>query len=144
MKIYLGADHRGFELKERLKKRLIEVGEEVEDLGAFELCAGDDYADFGIAVAKRVVGGGRGVLLCGSGHGMDMVANRFGGVRSALCFNEEVARQAREHEDVNVLTIPADWVGEEEAWKMVEAFLKTEFSGEERHKRRLAKLEGIS
>jgi ribose 5-phosphate isomerase B len=114
----------------------------VEDVGAREKNAGDDYVDYAMAVAEKVRESdeNRGILLCGSGHGVDMTANRYRGVRSILAFNVEVARQGREHENANVVSIPADWVSEDEAWQIVENFVKTDFAGEERHKRRLEKL----
>lgn len=143
MKVYLGADHRGFELKEEVKVWLAEWGVEGEDKGAFELIPGDDYGDY----AKRVVevmmiegGVSRGILICGSGHGMDISANRFAGIRAILGFNVEVVRQGREDEDANVLVLPSDWVSFEEAKERVKVFLETPFSGEERHMRRIGKL----
>lgn len=143
--IYIGSDHRGFELKERLKRRLVDEGYEVTDLGNDRLDPQDDYVDFAKKVAKAVVQDpeNRGVLLCGSGAGVDIVANKFHGVRSALVFDLPRAVQAREHEDVNVISLPADTLDEEGAYEVVKAFLKTEFSGEERHRRRLEKLEDV-
>ena len=142
MKVFLGTDHRGFTLKEYLKKQLSAWGYGVEDVGAVTLDASDDYVDFAKALASKVQRdeSSRGILLCGSGHGVDIVANRFSGVRGILGFNVDVVVQGREHEDANVLSLPADWVSEEEAKEMVRVFLETEFSGEERHRRRLKKI----
>lgn len=143
--IYLGADHRGFELKERLKKLLIDEGYDVTDLGNDHLDPGDDYVDFAKRVAEATAEDpqNRGILLCGSGAGVDMVANKIDGIRSALVFDVARAIQAREHEDANVISLPADTLDEEMTQKIVEAFLKTEFSGEERHQRRLEKMEEV-
>lgn len=143
--IFLGADHRGFELKEMLKKRLIDEGYEVVDLGADHLDLGDDYVDYAKRVAEAVVGdaANRGILLCGSGAGVDMVANKVDGVRSALVFDPIRARQAREHEDANVAALPSDVLDSETSWEIVKEFLQTPFSAEPRHERRLEKMEEV-
>lgn len=143
--IYLGADHRGFELKERLKKALVDEGFEVTDLGNDHLDPQDDYVDFAHRVAEATAqdSSNRGILLCGSGAGVDMVANKIEGVRSALVFDVLRAIQARQDEDANVISLPADTLDGEKALEIAKAFLKTEFSGEERHIRRLEKLEEI-
>lgn len=140
--IYIGADHRGFELKQRLYQRLLDEGFEATDLGSNHLDPSDDYVDFAQKVGKAVVGDekNRGILLCGSGAGVDMVANKIDGVRSALVFDALRARQAREHEDANVIALPADVLDEETAWEIVKTFLETPFSGEARHLRRLEKM----
>jgi ribose 5-phosphate isomerase B len=139
MKIFIGADHRGFELKEKLKKEL--VGFEVIDCGNAVLESNDDYPDFGIAVGKSVVEkGGMGIVICGSGVGISIAANKISGVRCALCWREEIARQAREHLDANVIAIPSDFLSIEEALRLVKIFLETKFSNEERHKRRIEKI----
>lgn len=143
--IYLGADHRGFDLKERLKKRLVDEGFKITDLGNDHLDPQDDYVDFAHSVAEAVAGEEKnlGIILCGSGAGVDMVANKIDGVRSALVFDVPRAVQARQHEDANVISLPADTLDEESALEIVKAFLNTEFSGEERHIRRLEKLEKV-
>lgn len=141
--LYIGSDHRGFQLKEELKKYLIGQGIEVEDLGAFEYQEDDDYPDIALAVAKQVAENpeaNRGVLICGSGHGADMVANKVGGIRAALCFNRQVAAQSREHEDANVIVLASDWVDDPAAKDIVSVWLGKPFSGEERHIRRLKKI----
>lgn len=140
--IYLGADHRGFDLKERLKKRLIDEGFKVTDLGNDHLDPQDDYVDFAHSVADAVANGieNRGIILCGSGAGVDMVANKIDGIRSALVFDVPRAIQAREHEDANVISLPADTLDEETALEIIKAFLTTEFSKEKRHIRRLEKI----
>ena len=142
--MYLAADHRGFQLKEAIKKSLIERGVAVEDCGAFSYDAGDDYVDFAAAakIAENPVEH-KGILFCGSGHGVDIVANKFRGIRAALCWNAEVAKQSREHEDANVLVLPADWMDEMQAQEIVSVWLGMPFSGEDRHIRRLKKIEEI-
>ncbi len=144
--IYLAADHRGFVLKEELKKHLIKAEYEVEDVGAFAYDQNDDYPDFAARAAEKVAQNpeaNRAILLCGSGHGADIVANKYRRARAALCWNADVARQSREHDNANVLVLPADWVGEEQAQEIVRSWLEAEFSGEERHKRRVEKINGI-
>ena len=144
--IYLGADHRGYELKQRLKKRLSDEGFEVTDLGSDTLNPGDDYVIYAHKVADAVAGGvegDRGILLCGSGAGVDIVANKVEGIRSALVFDVPRAVQARQHENANVISLPADTLDEESTWEIVKAFLTTEFSGQERHKRRLQELQEV-
>jgi len=145
MKVIIGADHRGFTLKEELAKYLQGLGYEVVDVGAREYAPDDDYLDFALAGVQefRKNEESRLVLLCGSGHGVEMVANRFSGVRAIMGFNTEVVQQGRQHEDANALVIPADFASEEEAKERVRVFLETEFSGEERHQRRLQKLAEI-
>ncbi len=143
--IYLGADHRGFELKERLKKRLEDEGFEIRDLGNDHLDPQDDYVDFAHKVADSVVQdpANKGVVLCGSGVGVDIVANKVNGVRSALVQEEALAIQARRDDDANIVALPADILDEEQAFRIVKAFLTTDFSGKERYKRRLDKLDEI-
>lgn len=146
--IYLGADHRGFELKEHLKKWLTKKKVQFFDVGAMELKDDDDYPDYAAGVAKAVAKSPdehRGILICGSGHGVDMVANKFKGVRSALAFNKEVAMQSRAHENANVLVLPADLFKrkEIEAEEILDTWLHTKFDGAERNQRRLKKIAEI-
>ena len=145
MKIYIGADHRGFELKKELKKFLIEKGYEVEDAGAFKYDKDDDYPDFAEAVAEKVSkdDSARGILLCGSGTGMDAAANKVRGVRATLAFSKEITRAARNDDDVNVISLPADFLKSEEAEEIAEIFLKTPFEAVERRVRRLQKIAEI-
>lgn len=141
--IYLGADHRGFKLKEILKQYLGQQGNEVEDLGALAYDKDDDYPDFAQGVAAKVAENpeeNKGILICGSGHGVDVAANKFKGVRAALCFNRQVAAQSREHEDANVLVLASDWIEEREAKEIVDAWLSTRFDGADRNIRRLRKI----
>ena len=140
--IYLAADHRGFALKEALKPFLANQGYEVKDFGALTLDIADDYPDFASAAVEALVLDPEGVaiLSCGSGHGMDMLANKYKGIRSALAFNAHVAKQSREHENSNVLVLPSDWMKETEAKDIVKIWLAAEFTDDERHRRRLQKI----
>ncbi|MBI3443026.1 MAG: RpiB/LacA/LacB family sugar-phosphate isomerase [Candidatus Sungbacteria bacterium] len=144
--LYLGADHRGFQLKEAIKRFLTERNIAFEDAGAMAYAEGDDYVDFARDAAEKVAANPsihKGIFLCGSGHGMDMVANKFCGIRAVLCWNMQVAKQSREHEDANILVLPADWLDEAAIEEIVTIWLGTEFSGEERHVRRLEKIAEI-
>ncbi len=146
MRIYLGADHRGFELKTEIKRWLIENGYEVEDVGGFVFDPEDDYVDFAIKVAESIEGGGvesRGILLCGSGHGVDIVSNRFPNVRAIIGFNNQVTVQGREHEDANILVLPADWVDVNEVFERVRLFLETDAGDNARHVRRRQRISDL-
>lgn len=146
MKVFLAADHRGFLLKEFLKTFLTEAGYLVEDCGVAVLTPDDDYVDVAEIAAEKVSknpGEDKAILICGSGHGMDMVANKFKGMRAALCVNIGVARQSREHEDANALVLAADWLEHQTAADIARAWLEAEFTGEERHSRRLKKIQEI-
>ncbi|MDP2598955.1 MAG: RpiB/LacA/LacB family sugar-phosphate isomerase [Candidatus Liptonbacteria bacterium] len=147
MIIYIGADHRGFKLKEFLKKFLFDKGYEVVDVGASVEVVDDDYPDYAGQVAQKVSGdptAGKGILICGSGFGVDIVANKFKGVRSALPMSPDHAYQARHDDDVNVLSLSADFIPEEaEAAKIVQVFLSTPFAKEAKYSRRLTKISAI-
>lgn len=142
MNIYLGADHRGFDLKEKLKPWLISAGHTVHDVGAAELTPDDDYPDFAIAVAQAVQQGtkARGIVLCGSGIGMAVAANKVPGVRATIAHDTELARSARADDNTNVLALGADFVDEGRAKEVITTWLTTDFSGDERHIRRLDKI----
>ena len=144
--LYLAADHRGFELKELLKKMLTEHRIAFEDCGAHEYNKGDDYTDFAIVAGEKIAANPsehRGIFICGSGHGMDIAANKFKGIRAALCWNTDVAKQSREHDGANVLVLPADWLDEAATEEIVMTWLGTNFSNEERHARRLEKIKHL-
>ncbi len=146
MIIYIGADHRGFKLKETLKKFLQESGYTVSDLGNTQYFEGDDYPDFAKLVAQKVSAdalNSRGILICGSGVGVDVVANKFPNVRSALGFSPDQVVEARSDDDVNVLALAADFLEEAEAKKIVSVWLQTPFDGDERDKRRIEKIRQI-
>lgn len=144
--IYFGADHRGYNLKEILKVYLKELGFDFIDLGALELVIDDDYPDYAVLVAKKVSEdpkNNRGILLCGSGVGVDIVANKFKGVRSALIFNPEQARMSRNDDNTNVLSFSADFTDKNVAKEIVKVWLETPFSRLERHARRVEKINKI-
>ncbi|NPV69737.1 MAG: ribose 5-phosphate isomerase B [Firmicutes bacterium] len=143
MRIAIASDHAGFNLKESLKPFIRSLGHEVEDFGAVSEDP-VDYPDTGKEVAIRVAGGefNRGVLVCGTGIGMCMVANKVPGVRAAVCWDPEVARLTRLHNDANVLTLGARFVTAERAKEIVEAWLRTEFEGG-RHARRVEKIAAL-
>lgn len=139
-KIAVGGDHAGYEAKEKAKREIEALGIEVLDKGTNSL-ESVDYPDFGAAVGRSVAGGEaeRGVLICGSGIGVCMAANKIPGVRAAVVWNEETARLAREHNDANVLCIGARLVEPDLAARMIRVFLETDFAAG-RHQRRVEKL----
>jgi ribose 5-phosphate isomerase B len=145
MKVYLASDHAGFELKQALVDFIRELGHEVEDLGPQELNETDDYPDFIGPMAHRVAGESEsfGVAIGGSGEGEAMAANRVEGVRAAEYYggNLDIVRVAREHNDANILSLGARFVSEDEAKDAVKLFLDTPFSNDERHVRRIDKLD---
>lgn len=138
--IPIGADHAGFQLKETLKKYLSSKGYEVNDVGCFSE-ESIDYPDFAHPVAEMVEqnDGMLGILICGSGNGISMSANKHQGIRSALCWKTEVAELARLHNDANILTLPARFISEKEAIEMVDVFFSTAFEGG-RHQKRVDKI----
>src|SRR5438876_9722959 len=143
MKMSIGADHAGFFLKERLRQKLIADGHDVADRGTDSEQSGD-YPDFAAAVARDVSGGvsERGVLVCGSGIGMSIAANKISGVRAALGTSEEQVRMVRAHNDANVLALGARTLDPSSAERMVDAFLQAEFQGG-RHARRVALISAL-
>jgi ribose 5-phosphate isomerase B len=145
MKIYIGADHRGFNLKEKVAKWLFENKYKFEDVGAQTLDPNDDYTKYASEVAS-LVGKDKsamGILLCGSGVGIDIVANKFDGVRASLGKSASQVKAGRNDDDMNVLVLAADFTNDEEAKKMVKVFIKTKFAGKARFIRRLADIEKI-
>jgi ribose 5-phosphate isomerase B len=139
--IYLGADHRGFELKEKLKIFLADSGYDYKDLGASIYNREDDYPDFAKLVAEKIKGEDKGILICGSGIGIDIAANRFKGVRAGLAIDAKQIAMARNDDDINILVLASDFLSDSEAKEIVKTFLNTKFSGEERHIRRVKKIE---
>jgi ribose 5-phosphate isomerase B len=139
MKVYIGADHRGFDLKEKIAKWLFEMGHEFEDLGANKLDPKDDYTKYAKEVASLVADNrdSRAVLVCGSGVGMDIAANKFDGVRASVGKSSKQVAAGRNDDDMNILVIAADYTKENEAKEMLMVFLETRFSGKARHERRL-------
>ena len=140
-RIPIASDHAGFALKERLKGALRQRGYEVDDLGPAS-DASTDYADYAHPLAERVASGevARGVLMCGTGLGMSYAANRHPHVRAAVAWAPEIAALARQHNDANVLVLPARFVGDDEAERILDAWLATPFEGG-RHERRIEKIE---
>jgi RpiB/LacA/LacB family sugar-phosphate isomerase len=144
--IYLGADHRGYHLKEKIKAWFQQWNLPFEDLGNQELDLKDDYPDFAARVAKKVVQYEReavGIVICGSGVGVDVVANKFSKIRCGLGFSSQQIRKAVQDDDINILALPADFLSDKKAKKIVEIFLKTEFGQEKDQKRRLKKIKKI-
>ena len=139
MRVHIGTDHAGFELKNRLVAQLEKKGHEVTDHGAHEYDALDDYPPFCTDVGEAVVAqpGSLGIVIGGSGNGEQIAANKVAGVRAALVWNEETARLAREHNDANVISVGARQYSEEELEALIDVFLAEPFSGEERHQRRI-------
>jgi len=138
--IPIGADHAGFTLKETIIKHLESNGYDVKDYGCFSEVS-IDYPDYAHPVAEMVENnsGTIGILICGSGNGINMTANKHQGIRSALCWKKEIAELARQHNNANIITLPARFITEEEAIEMVDVFLSTEFEGG-RHQNRIDKI----
>lgn len=145
MKIFIGADHRGYELKEKIARWLFEMDRAFQDLGAQSLDPHDDYTKYAEEVASLVgkTEGARGVLLCGSGVGVDVVANKFDGVRASIGKSVLQVEAGRNDDDMNVLVVAADYTTEKEAKAMLIAFLETKFSGKARYERRLEEIQKI-
>lgn len=145
MKIAVAADHAGYALKQIVVNDLQAVGHEVRDLGTHDPGQEDDYPDFAQLACDAVRQGDaqRAVVVCGSGVGVCVAANKFPGIRAGLCHDHYSAHQGVEHDDMNVLCLGARIVGQEVAREIVQTFIAAEFSGEERHQRRLAKVQHI-
>lgn len=147
MKIFIGGDHAGFELKEKIKQYLVEQNYQVEDKGAFSLDNNDDYPDFikPVAMAVSENKDSLGIVLGGSGQGEQIVANKIDGIRAIEYYggNLEIIKLGREHNNANVLSFGARFVNEDEAMEAVKIFLETKFSEEERHERRLGEINKI-
>lgn len=140
MKIAIGSDHAGFEYKTKIIQYLTEKGIEMKDFGTLST-ASVDFPDFAHPTAAAVENGevDFGILICGSGQGVNMTANKHQGVRSALCWNTDIARLTREHNNANIIALPARFVAYEYAIEMIEVFLKTPFEGG-RHENRVRKI----
>lgn len=145
MNIYLGADHRGFQLKEDLQKYLESMGYSVIDLGNEQYEENDNYPEFASKVAEKVSkeAGARGIVICRSGAGVNIVANKFDGIRAAVINDKEQARLSRNDDDINVIALAADFLDLSMAMGICKVFLQTPFSGKERNKRRLDEIEEI-
>ena len=145
MRVVVASDHAGFELKESLRPYIEGLGHPVVDAGPSSYQPGDDYPDYAEALALAVKGhqADRGVLICGSGVGASVAANKVTGIRAAVCHDTYSAHQGVEHDDMNVLVVGSRVIGVELARELVRVFLLARFSGEERHVRRLAKVQAI-
>jgi len=145
MRIAIGADHGGFPLNERVIEELRAAGHEITDFGTHVGSRPDDYPDYAVKVGQAVQRGEAeiGILICGSGVGASVAANKLRGIRAALCGDTYSGHQSREHDDCNVLCLGARVVGEELALDIVRAFVAARFTGEERHRRRLEKIVAI-
>jgi RpiB/LacA/LacB family sugar-phosphate isomerase len=145
MRVAVGSDHAGFDLKEQVAVVVRELGHEVLDLGADNSTESVDYPDYSEAVGKAIIEGraDRGVLICGSGVGASVAANKLPGVRAGLCHDTYAAHQGVEHDDMNVLVMGSRIIGAELARELVKAYLAAEFSGGERHIRRLEKVHAL-
>ena len=141
MKLYIGSDHAGFELKEKIRKYLLQKNEEVIDCGCYSE-ERTDYPDYAHKVAESVLAdkGSLGILLCGSGNGINITANKHQGIRSALCWLPEIASLARQHNNANIVALPARYITFDTAIECVDAFLKADFEGG-RHLERVNKIE---
>lgn len=145
MKIAVAADHAGYPLNERVMLELRNGGHEIIDFGTHDGSVPDDYPDYARLVGEAVQNDAAeiGILICGSGVGAAVAANKLRGIRAALCGDTYSGRQSREHDDCNVLCLGARVVGVELAMEIVRAFVGARFTGEERHRRRLAKIEAM-
>ena len=144
LKIFLGSDHAGFKLKEDIKKFLDKLGYEYEDIGVYSDESSSDYPRTAFKLAGKVAKtDGKGILMCGTGTGEAIAANKLRGIRAANCFNEYTAKMSREHNDSNVLCIGARVLSKNLAEKVARAWLETGFSNESRHIRRLKQIEDI-
>ena len=146
MKIFLGADHNGFELKTQLREHLTHNGYQIEDLGADTLEPLDDYPQYAYAVASQVLGGDDddlGILICASGQGMAIAANRVNGIRAALAWSEETAVHARRDDNANVLVLAPRYVDPAGCIEIVDVWLKTKFSHNPKYQRRLDQIEEL-
>ena len=147
MKIFLGADHRGYKLKNLLREYLQHTGHDIIDMGAKTLDPEDDYPRYAYSVASQVLGAADedlGILICSSGQGMSMAANRVNGIRAALAWNEESAQYARRDDNANILVLPANYISDRQAEAMVDAWLGAKFKKDPKYKHRLDQLEQLS
>lgn len=144
MKIYIGADHRGFELKQKLFDYLAR-DHDIQDLGAREFTDNDDFVEYAVNVALKVSqeNSSRGIVICGSGAGVEIAANKVKGVRCSLGQSREQVSKAREADNINVLAISSDFTDLETAKALVEAFLSTQYINSENHQRRIEKIKGL-
>ena len=147
MKVYIGTDHNGFYLRNSLVEYLKKAGYDIHDESLKELDPADDFPVFAARVVKDILTSSdpdpRGILLCGSGQGMCMAANRFRGIRAAMVYDRESVRSSRNDDDANVICLPAETLEKDEAKVMVETFLNTPFAGAERYRRRIREMDEL-
>jgi ribose 5-phosphate isomerase B len=145
MKIAIAADHGGFDMKQILKARLLQAGHDVKDFGAATLEPDDDYPDYVIPLARALAAGelDRGIVICGSGVGASVAANKVNGIRAGLCHDHFSVAQGVEDDDMNVLCLGGRVMGIEVAWDHTRTFISATFSGAQRHRRRLEKVSNI-
>ncbi len=146
MTIYLGADHNGYDLKNVLREHLTHHGYKIEDVGARTLVPTDDYPQYAFAVASKLIGGDDGdggILICASGQGMAMAANRVGGIRAAIAWNKATAVHAKRDDNANILVLPARYATEEDLIEAVDGWLGAEFSRNPKYSRRINQIEQL-
>ncbi len=145
MKVFLGADHRGFELKEKVKNFLIQEGYEVTDKGALKYDKDDDFVDFAEEASDDVayLEGARGILFCGSGAGAEIAANKTDGIRAFVGFDERQTKNAVRDDDANILSIASDFTDFEKSKEIIKVFLETKFVPSEKHLRRVGKISDL-
>jgi len=145
MKVYIGADHRGYSLAQSLVAMLRQEGHDVEVVGSNDHASEDDYVDFAAEVGRKVAVDmqNRGVVICGSGVGMDIAANKINGIRASLGYSVDQVKSARNDDDINVLALGADFLDNNQAHVLVQAFLQTPFDDSERRLRRLEKITAL-
>lgn len=147
MKVFIAGDHAGFELKNRIKEHLVHGGYDVEDVGPHQLDPDDDYPKYAFELTTKILGeesdDPRGILVCGSGQGVCMAANRVGGIRAALVWSQEMARETRRDNDSNVLCLASRFTDGDTAISIVDNWLQEDFSGEARHQRRINQIEEL-
>lgn len=140
-RIAIASDHAGYFLKKKIVSYLMNEKQDIKDLGSYSDDGSDDYPDFGHLLARVVSEGDYdiGISICGTGNGINMTANKHPGIRSALCWNEEISRLARAHNDANICALPGRFINESEAYLIIDTFINTPFDGG-RHKRRIDKI----
>ena len=145
MKVYIASDHGGFKLKEKLREYLESFRIDVEDMGPNKLITGDDYPDYTFPLAAKVAAdvNSFGILMCRNGAGVNIAANKVSGIRASLSFSVKHAESIRKDDNTNILCLPSDYLSVEEALKIAGVWLNTEFSGAERHVRRMQKIKNF-
>jgi RpiB/LacA/LacB family sugar-phosphate isomerase len=141
--IYIEADHGGFKLKKKIKKFLIKLGKEIKDLGSEKYIPDDDYPDYVLKLKKQMKKNDKAILICTTGHGMNIASNKIKGIYSSIAWNIESAIYLRKHNNANVLCLPAKFITDKKAKKITKKWLETEFTKEKRHQRRINKIKKL-